>query len=372
MRLLPTSLFALASLATFACAAPADETTQGGSDAVTGVTDLSALEAELGFVKDTQSAAGAWSRPDAKLTAGSCYKSTIGSADGASYEFRRYTKGAAFFTKLGATAESGNKRPIACVDVDADYDDNGKPIVLSLNGLSLDLTMRLHLGKPTGWDAGLGHLYVDYERAMAEVGDSDHYCGIMGDSGTKSPGSDAYAQAITACKQQAGSEDVCGEKAMTACEKAVAKDIVADTIDRPAFPSTDDGVPGGVYFYSLQLDPGNKTGNQAYVNAGLLSAVYRYALRVAANRNAFTLTGDPVGKFVSFDQTNSNDMTTVSEHARFEKLDAHHLVSDGIERLAITPKGSDAKVVESAVVLCTRAVGGEYNQPTAAYQCRGL
>jgi hypothetical protein len=367
MRLLASSLLFVASvIAASGCAAPASDDTSGSGDAITGVTDLTALEAELGLVKDVQAATGAWSRPDTKLKAGSCYKSTVGGAHGSRYEFRRYTTGAAFFTKLGATSLSGDERPVACVDLDV-ADAKDQPTVLSLTGISLDLAMRYHLGKVTGWDAGLGHLYNDFERATVEVGDASHYCGIWAGLGPKSPGGDAFAQAITTCKQQAGSEDTCDAQAMDACEKATVKDILADTIDRPAFPSIDDSPSN--YFYDLQIDGGK--GNYTYLDAELVTVAYRYARRVGTQQNAFTLAGDPVGKYVSYDEQNSDDKTTMSQHARFEKLDAHHLVHWGIERLAITPKGSDATILESALVLCTRAVG-EKNMPTAPYQCRGI
>jgi hypothetical protein len=369
MRLASTTFLAVASLVAISgCSAPAEETS-GSSDDVTGVTDLSALEAELGLVKDAQSAAGTWTRPESMLKAGPCYKKTIGGPDGARYEVRRYTKGAAFFAKLGAGAESGDKRPIACVDVDVDKDPNGDgPITNALDGIALDTAMRYHLGRALGDEAGLGHVWLDFDRGNVEIGDEDHYCGIFAESAVNTPGGKAYAQAITTCKQHGGSEDTCGEQAMTACEKAVATDVVADTIDRPAFPSF--GASPGAYFYSVQA-PASDPKAEGFVRGEVAAMVYRYAWKVAANRNAFTLAGDPVGKFVKVDATTSDDDKTSKRHARFEKLDAHDLVVDGIEQIAITPKGSDDQVIERAIVLCTRTMGYD-GFATSLFQCRGL
>jgi hypothetical protein len=370
MRLATTSLlFAPFVLAVSACAGPAGNDTSGSGEAITGVTDFFALEAELGLVKDVEEASG-WSRPDAKLKAGSCYKSTVGGAHGARYEVRRYTTGAAFFTKLGAGALSGDERPVACVDLDGDDPKSGSTtLALSLTGLSLDLAMRFHLGRVTGGGAGAGHTYNYFERATVEIGDPSHYCGIWAPLEPKSPGGEAYAQAITTCKQHSGDADTCDVQAMTACEKATTKDIVADTIDRPAFPFIAGSPESDFYFYNLELD--SRNGQYTYLDARLVSIVYRYGRRVGTQDNAFTLAGDPVGKYVGYDQQSSDDKTTVSEHARFEKLDAHHVVQNGIDRLAITPKGSDAHIVESAVVLCTRAVDST-NNPTVDYQCSGI
>jgi hypothetical protein len=372
MRLVALALvLASASFAIAGCSA-ADETTADDSDALTGVTDLSALETELGLVKDVKAAgaAGTWTRPDAKLTAGPCYKQTMAGDFAASYEFRRYTKGAAFFSKLGAAPGEGDKRLVACVDIDVADDPSGDgPATFALSGVALDSAMRYHLGRASGSEGGLGHLWIDFDRGEVEIGEPGHYCGLLGGNAGIDPGLKAFNQATADCKQAGGNDDSCVEKAMAACEKAAGRDIKADTIDRPAFPSID--TSDATYFYDVHPSAFDTKNSAAHVPGGIASMVYRYSFLVGENKNAFTLAGDPVGKFVSFEDTVSDDASTVTQHARFEKLDAHHLLANGVERLAITPKGSDDKVVEKAIVLCTRTVGGD-NEPTTSFECRGI
>src|SRR4051794_15791707 len=86
-----------------ACAASANGETGGppSEDEVVGITDLGTLERALSFTKDAADAQGHFRRSDAALHAGPCFKRTIGSANGASFEVRRYTNGAAFFHKKG-------------------------------------------------------------------------------------------------------------------------------------------------------------------------------------------------------------------------------------------------------------------------------
>jgi hypothetical protein len=370
MRLASFSLFGLLGLVSLlgaACASTTGEPSSSGDEAVTGVTDLDAVEAELALVKDVQDEHGAWSRPEAKLQSGPCFKQTVGGSNGASYEFRRYRQGAAFFMKRGAGPMAGDKRAIRCIDVDITPLEKGDASIVALSGVTLDTVMRYHFGKPVGYDAGLGHLWANFERGTAEVKDSEHYCGFYGDSGERSPGADAFAQAITTCKEGGGSEDDCSSKAMTACKKAVVKDVARDTIDRPAFDTIDENP--SMYLWGLQI-PTNDNGS-SYMSASLASAVYRYALKVGASHSAFTLTGDPIGKFVKLDWVAGQSDNEYTEHARFEHADAHHIIEAGIERLAITPKGADAKVVDAAFVLCTRTVN-DSSRPTTAYQCRGL
>src|SRR4051812_44097351 len=119
MRFNSLHLFSLASiLASVACSTGTAEPASTGDEAVTGVTDLGAVEAELALVKDVQDATGAWARSDATLRSGPCYKRTVGGPNGASYEYRRYRQGAAFFAKRGTEPMTGDKRPISCVDAD--------------------------------------------------------------------------------------------------------------------------------------------------------------------------------------------------------------------------------------------------------------
>jgi hypothetical protein len=353
-----------------ACTGTVADVTADGTEAVTGVTDFSAIEAEFGLVKDTQDAQGHWSRSDATLATGLCYKRTLGGAHGASYEVRRYRQGAAFFPKLGMTPATGDERPVSCIDFDIVPAEKGDDTVMSLGGVALDTAMRYHLGKPTGWDAGLGHLYTDFERGNVEVSGADHYCAFLGEV-DRSPGGDAYRNALASCKQTGASDDTCNQKAMTACESATTKDMVRDSIDRPTFDQGD--AKPSTYFYYVQVaDPENKD-SQVDLQGPIAAAVYRYALKTATAHGAFTLAGDPVGKFQKFEYVEIVPSVPgeYAEHLRFEHMDAHHVVSAGVDQLAITPKGSDANIVASAAVLCTRTVGNE-GEPTSDYQCRGL
>jgi hypothetical protein len=368
MRFYSFSFALVATLITAAgCSAGVEDASAAGDEAITGVTDLSALEAELGLVKDVQEH-GQWSRPEAKLAAGPCYKKTIAGPNGASFEVRRYKQGAAFFAKRGSGQLTGDKRAVECVDVDVADDGDKGPNTFALSGVALDMAMRFHLGKPVSYDGGLGHIYVDFERGEVEIGEPEHYCGIVGTSGEQSPGPEAFAQAITTCKQHGGGEDDCDAQAMKACEKAVAKDVIADTIDRPAFDSID-AYPSS-YLYHLQMEQNDPKTPNVYVSGSLASLAYRYAYKVGSRRDAFTLSGDPLGPFVKMDQVDNDDKTSV-EHARFEHVDAHRVVTYNLERLAITPKSSDDHIVENAVVLCTRSLNDDF-VPTTAFQCRGL
>jgi hypothetical protein len=78
------------------------------------------------------------------------------------------------------------------------------------------------------------------------------------------------------------------------------------------------------------------------------------------------LANDPVGKFVS-----SDGGAYRKAHVRFDRLDAHDVIANGIETLAITPKLSDGHIQASAVALCTRTVDGS-GAPTSQLTCRGI
>jgi hypothetical protein len=264
---------------------------------------------------------------------------------------------------------TGDMRAVACVDLDVADDGNQGPNTFALSGVALDVAMRFHLGKPTMYDGGLGHLYVDFQRGTVEIGEPGHYCGMIGEAGGHTPGQEAFAQALATCKQHGGGEDDCTAKAMQSCEKAVAKDIVSDTVDRPAFDAID--ASPASYLYHVQIERNDAKDPYAYVSGGIASIAYRYAWKVGARQNAFSLDGDPLGKFVKMDEVPSQTDNRTIEHARFEHLDVHHLVDYNVERLAITPKGSDDKLVDGAMVLCTRSLGDDF-QPTTPYQCRGL
>jgi hypothetical protein len=150
------------AVSTVACAAsPSTDEAESNDSDLTGVTDLSEMESALGLWKDHKLPNGQWSRSDAKLEAGACYKKLIGGPDGASYQLRRYSNGASFFKKLGAGAASGDERPILCVDIDyARW--NGTTTVAattSLDDFEIDSVVRYRLGAPEGSDGAAGSMY---------------------------------------------------------------------------------------------------------------------------------------------------------------------------------------------------------------------
>lgn len=151
---------------TVACgASPSTDSAAGSSDSdITGVTDLGEMESALGLWKDTKKPDGTWSRGDDKLKAGACYKQTVGGADGASYQLRRYSNGASFFKKLGAGAASGDERPVVCVDVDVDrwYGDQHEETTVALNDFEVDAVIRYRLGTPQGSDGAAGSMYETF------------------------------------------------------------------------------------------------------------------------------------------------------------------------------------------------------------------
>ena len=104
---------------TVACSAsPSTNETESNDSDITGVTDLTEMESALGLTKDYKKPDGQWSRGDDKLKAGECYQQLMNGPDAANYIFRRYSNGASFFKKLNAGAESGDERPVICVDVE--------------------------------------------------------------------------------------------------------------------------------------------------------------------------------------------------------------------------------------------------------------
>jgi hypothetical protein len=149
-----------ASLATFGCSGNADSETDDSEDAVTGVTDLTELEAAFHLQKDTKDAQGNWSRGPGKLKGGPCYKKLVGSAGGANFEFRRYSEGAAFFRKGNTGAASGEKRPILCVDIDTDW---GNGATLEVSELEIDAAIRYRLGRPSGSEGAAGSTYQGFQ-----------------------------------------------------------------------------------------------------------------------------------------------------------------------------------------------------------------
>jgi hypothetical protein len=291
-------LFVLTALV-FACGASqaddGDANGDVGEDDITGVQDLGALETELALTKDQRGANGQWKRPDAKLTAGGCYKQTKGSATPNDFEFRRYTEGAVFFRKLGAAPGAGDERPVLCLDLDIRGRDN-VPETVTADRFEIDVMMRYDLGREQAAEGALGTEYFQFARGAMRVVDA-----IPVPPGT------------------------------------------TDSLDTPLFRG---GTFGGI-------DLG-RAGENDPINPSLAKLVFRFAWKDAKAEDKFTLHDDPVGKFVSSEWNGGT-----IQRIRYEHLDAHFIRSANTEALYITPKQSDTNLAANAAVTCTRNVDGQ-------------
>lgn len=133
------------------CSSAASSDPPSAASDIVGVDDLGTLERTFGFVKPGGAV------PTADVTQGACYRALIDGQEG--FEFRRYANGAAYFAKLGAGVNSGDHRPVVCVDVLGD-----RYRAISLSGVALDAVFRYDLGTFQGADAGMMHLNVTFER----------------------------------------------------------------------------------------------------------------------------------------------------------------------------------------------------------------
>ena len=215
------------------CAANTEESFDSLDESdIVGVTDLDKLEQALGLTKDVQ-VNGKWTRSDAQLKAGECYASRLGpgSKDPQNWQYRRYKTGAAFFRKLNTGPATGDKRPVACVDIESPVDGMG---ATAIDGFMLDAAIRYKLGAFNGVEGAAGHKYVAFgEGGGVEVRDADHFCGLFmdGTSTGPEPGYNAYNDELKKCSQQKGGD--CETSAMNACKWWTTIDQQADTMDRP-------------------------------------------------------------------------------------------------------------------------------------------
>lgn len=158
MKRFTFTAFALAALSTAACSGTTAEAqnAEASEDSIVGITNLAEIEGALGL----EAGAG----DVAKLHGGECYKTFIddGNPDTWTmneYEFRRYKNGAAFFAKKGSGYNSGDFRPVVCVDFVA---TNGS--TASLSGAALDAAIRYNLGKIKSRTGDLKYAVIDFER----------------------------------------------------------------------------------------------------------------------------------------------------------------------------------------------------------------
>jgi len=253
-------LFALATLA--GCAAPSSDSdsdgagspsdTATGTEDVVGITDLAILEKSLGLKLATAQRPG-----DANaLRGGSCYRALISEGPGyPTYEFRRYENGAAFWAKKGSGPNSGDRRPVLCVDVHTPDFGGG---AVSLSGVALDAALRYDLGKVTGQDSGMQKTYFSFERggllfSNYDVEDKERVASVQ-----KRPHELPFHQASTI-----------GGRLMTVNINDVTVDVMFD----------------GVSKKTVSL-----SGDVAYF-------IYRHAWRKAEDTGRFTVSEDAIGTF---------------------------------------------------------------------------
>jgi len=332
------------------CAADTDATYAGESEIV-GVTDLSRLESAWGLKKDSQ-INGAWQRSDEKLKAGYCYQEKIGAfaKEPQNWEFRRYTTGAAFFRKANTGAASGDKRPIACIDIDSSFSD----YTMGIDGFMLDAALRYNLGKPFGSEGAAGHLYVSFgengDKAV-EIRDADHFCGLFAGNPGPEPGLKAFDAELAKCQSSGGAD--CEMVASNACKWWTTIDAQSDTLDRPAWQNN----------YVVGL-----TGVEHFTPQHMMMA-YKYALMKGKQSDIFSIGDDPIGKFAKVDVSGTPESFWVA--ARYEHLDVHQVYKKGDEALYVTPKSSDKKIESSAIAACHRSVDTT-GKATSDFKCTGL
>jgi hypothetical protein len=309
------------------------------------------MEAAFGLEKDVKLANGKWSRGDAQLKSGACWKARFGpgAAHPESWELRRYKTGAAFFRKLGVGPLEGDERAVRCVDIDAGF--GGQKETYSLEGLSLDVAFRMNLGKLGGSDGAAGHLYLDFSRTSIEVQDPDHLCGFYGlEHNEKSidPALKAGTVKLNACNAAHGTD--CDHQAVEACKAAFVADAKGDgSIDRPAFR--------GMRFIGIQ---------DQSIDPSVEAFVYKFAMKSDTDARKFSMAADPVGAFKSRKQVGIDDV------AIYEKLAVHHLTLNGqVEALYLTAASETGDPTAHARASCTRSIDAQ-GTPTTAYACKGL
>lgn len=353
------------------CSGAPDSDVDSQSQEVVGIEDLSRLEQAMGFERDRH-LAGSWQRPEANLTRGTCYKQTIGSANPERWTMRRYTTGAVFFEK--ASADTGG-RAIACVDYDRKTDDYTQ----SLEGMGLDAILRYGLGEPDAPHKD----YTDVDYQAFSRGDlvqasfdfnclslSYDYIGMSDAAAAAplSPGNARHPGLVTlrdrylTCRGNGNSKETCRKRGATACVEGLKRAATEHPIDYPAF--------GGYSFLSV-----GRYGQRRPATV-LASLVYAFAWSKATNADIYNVANDPVGKFLAV------DVDVNREDVRFERLDAHRVVSrdaateSGVEKITITPKSSDATLAESAIVSCSRPLtfASPYDDGLAVadFACTGL
>lgn len=148
-------LAATIALAGCSASSSSEEDPSASGDEVVGITDITTLERAFGLVAATQQSPGSTTA----LQAGACYRA-LASSGYPEFEFRRYANGAAFFSKKGSGVNSGDYRPILCLDTHA-----GNTVSGSYGGVVLDAILRYDLGKLTSSDGK----HLAFERGAIDL-----------------------------------------------------------------------------------------------------------------------------------------------------------------------------------------------------------
>jgi hypothetical protein len=292
---LVTLVLATVSVTTFGCSAN-DSSVDESADAVTGVTDLTEVEAAFGLVKDFKDAQGNWSRPPSKLENGPCFKKLRGGPDGASYEFRRYTNGAAFFKRENAGAASGPRRPVLCMDVDLAVPGLPGESTLEFSDLELDAAIRYRIGRPEGLEGAAGSTYSGFENGYFRY--TNMFCD--------------------------GHFDALGKNALE-----------SGCLSEVKFPGS------------------NGT------DASLVTLVYQYAWKNAQGTDLYSFQDDPVGRYVSTDGDASVQHLRFEKLDAHRIAPSPSSPAGPTEMLAITRKGVDMGIVQAALAVCSRTPVGD-------------
>lgn len=309
LRVLPLLALGLAASTVACSASTSTDGAAGSSDSdITGVTDLGEMESALGLWKDTKKPDGTWSRGDDKLKAGGCYQKTVGGADGASYQFRRYSNGASFFKKLGAGAASGDERPVVCVDVDIDrwYGNQEEQSTMALSDFEVDAVIRYRLGTPQGSEGAAGSSYDSFNGGMV------HWSNVL-----------CYGEGST---------------------------YVFDSLSPGELAH---GCLSGAQF------PGS--GNE--IDGAALLTVYQYAYAKGTQSNRFSADGDAVGRFIKV----KGDWQSPEQVLEYENADLHIVRgTPNLTEYKLTPRGAAA---DAAFYSCRIDFHGD---APATSSCSGL
>lgn len=250
-RIATTTLAALATAFAVGCAAENADETAATEGEVVGVTDLALLEQAFDLVPASAQ------RPssDAALRAGKCYGALVENGPGwPEFEFRRYANGAAFFAKRGSGYNSGDKRPVLCVDL-----HQGAVATHAFGGVVLDAILRYDLGRMQGGGENLttGDAVWQFQRGVL------HLKGLP------------EAERIAAAQKRPHELDL--EKAPSvsgSLEKITLKNVRVSNmyVEEPMMRDVE--LEGSTAFFT-----------------------YRYAWRRAENTGVFTVARDAVGVF---------------------------------------------------------------------------